>query len=603
MIQEQLAHLPEFLPDYRPFPPAKERTAWQGLPLRAKQRFLQAGKAALQTPIAPLPLSLWLDFTHTGRRTPWEAAYFSRRARLCALVSAECVEHEGRFLDAIADTVWAICEESAWQLPAHNSYVRDTPQLPLPDTTRPIVDLFAAETGALLALTRYLLPDELDTAAPGITARMERELDARILTPYFTSHFWWMGNGAEPMCNWTSWCTQNVLLTVFLLPTTQQQRQVAVKQAAYSLDCFLKDYGADGCCNEGAQYYRHTGLTLWGCLEILSSIVPEAFSPLFHEPKIKNIAEYICNVHVEGPYYLNFGDCSPLAGRCGAREYRFGQAVGSDALQALAAADFRADADPDHLQNPDGSTHINLWYRLTTAFAEEEMMAYSAAPRHHLTVWYPSVGVYAARQGSWVLGAKFGSNGDSHNHNDTGSITVYKDGRPFLIDIGVESYTKKTFSPQRYEIWTMQSGWHNLPQFDPDGAKYDQQPGAAFAAADVTVTDALDGLAMDLAPAYGSVPGLGRYRRSVHLTDTGLTLRDETDYPGTVALTLMSVEKPAVDGDTVAFGTLAAAAVTGADKIVTEAVPITDPRLRQAWPDTLYRTRILFTQELSLVIG
>ena len=28
MIQEQLAHLPEFLPDYRPFPPAKERTAY-----------------------------------------------------------------------------------------------------------------------------------------------------------------------------------------------------------------------------------------------------------------------------------------------------------------------------------------------------------------------------------------------------------------------------------------------------------------------------------------------------------------------------------------------------------------------------------------------
>lgn len=117
MIQEQLAHLPEFLPDYRPFPPVKEHTAWQGLPLRAKQRFLQAGEAALQTPIAPLPLSLWLDFTHTGRRTPWETAYFSRRARLCALVSAECVEHKGRFLDEIADTVWAICEESAWQLP------------------------------------------------------------------------------------------------------------------------------------------------------------------------------------------------------------------------------------------------------------------------------------------------------------------------------------------------------------------------------------------------------------------------------------------------------------------------------------------------------
>ena len=577
------------------FPPLADRAAWESLPGAA--RWAAAGQAALaDAQTAPeLPLSLWLQFTRSGDRAKWEHAYFARRRTLCALAMAEAVTNRGTYLPALADLAWRICEESAWQLPAHNSYVRDTPQLPLPDTTRPIVDLFAAETGALLALTRYLLPDELDTAAPGITVRMEQELDARILTPYFTSHFWWMGNGAEPMCNWTSWCTQNVLLTVFLLPTTQQQRQVAVKQAAYSLDCFLKDYGADGCCNEGAQYYRHAGLTLWGCLEILSSIVPEAFSPLFHEPKIKNIAEYICNVHVEGPYYLNFGDCSPLAGRCGAREYRFGQAVGSDALQALAAADFRADADPDHLQNPDGSTHINLWYRLTTAFAEEEMMAYSAAPRHHLTVWYPSVGVYAARQGSWVLGAKFGSNGDSHNHNDTGSITVYKDGRPFLIDIGVESYTQKTFSPQRYEIWTMQSAWHNLPTFD--GVQ--QLPGAEYAARKVcTDKNSITG---ELAGAYPPIPGLTTYRRSVSVSEQGVTLRDETDYPGTVDLTMLTEQKPVPAADGFAVGTLGGirfdpAAVTAA---VTP-VPITDPRLRTAWPETLYKITLHFQKMLNL---
>ena len=595
MIQEQLAFLPEFLSDYRPFPPAKERTAWQGLPLRVKQRFLQAEEAALQTPIAPLPLSLWLDFLRTGQRTPWEDAYFSRRARLCALVCAECVEHTGRFLDAIADTVWALCEESAWQLPAHNSYIRDTPQLPLPDTTRPIVDLFAAETGALLALTRYLLPDELDAAAPGITMRMERELDARILTPYFTSHFWWMGNGEEPLCNWTSWCTQNVLLTVFLLPTTQQQRGAAVKQAAYSLDCFLKDYGEDGCCNEGAQYYRHAGLTLWGCLDILSTVAPEAFSPLFHEPKIKNIAEYICNVHVEGPYYLNFGDCSPLAGRCGAREYRFGQAVGSDTLQALAAADFCADADPDRLQNQDASTHINLWYRLTTAFAEQELMSCPLHQPEQSTVWYPSVGVYAARKGAWVLGAKFGSNGDSHNHNDTGSITVYKDGRPFLIDIGVESYTQKTFSPQRYEIWTMQSAWHNLPTFD--GVQ--QLPGAEYAARDIQTTE--NGITGELAGAYPPIPGLTTYRRSVSVSEQGITLRDETDYPGSVELTLLTEQKPAPTADGFTVGTLGG--IRFDPDVVTAAVtavPITDPRLRTAWPETLYKITLHFQKMLNL---
>ncbi len=595
MFQERLPFLPDSLPDYQPFPPASSRAAWQALPQRVKDRFLQAGETELAKAIAPLPLSLWLDFIRTGQRTPWEDAYFSRRARLCALVCAECVEHKGRFLEAIADTVWAICEESAWQLPAHNSYIRDTPQLPLPDTSRPIVELFAAETGALLALTRYLLKDELDAAAPGLTARMERELNARILTPYSSDHFWWMGNGAEPMCNWTSWCTQNVLLTVFLLPTTQARRQAAIKQAAYSLDCFLKDYGEDGCCNEGAQYYRHAGLTLWGCMEILSSIAPEAFRPLFREPKIKNIAEYIRNVHVERPYYLNFGDCSPLAGRCGAREYRFGQAVGSDALCALAAEDFRADPDPDHLENPDATTHINLWYRLTTAFAEAELMACTLTQPQQNTVWYPSVGVYTARKGRWLLGAKFGSNGDSHNHNDTGSITVYKDGRPFLIDIGVESYTKKTFSPQRYEIWTMQSAWHNLPTFDG----IQQLPGAEYAARDVQTSP--DSITGELAGAYPPIDGLTTYRRSVRVSESGITLQDATDWPGTVELTLLTEQQPTPAPDGLAAGTLGGIRFDPqAAKADVTPVSVTDPRLRTAWPETIYKITLHFQKMLNL---
>ena len=595
MVQERLSFLPDTLPDYRPFPPAAERAAWEALPSRVTARLVQSGEAALAKPIAPLPLSLWLSFIRTGQRTPWENAYFSRRTRLCALAAAECAEHKGRFVDAIADTVWAICEESAWQLPAHNSYIRDTPQLPLPDTSRPIVDLFAAETGELLALTRYLLHDELEAALPGLPARMERELRARILQPYFHDHFWWMGSGPEPMCNWTSWCTQNVLLAVFLLPTTQAERRAAVKQAAYSLDCFLKDYGPDGCCNEGAQYYRHAGLTLWGALEVLSATAPEAFRPLFREEKIKNIAEYIRNVHVEGPYYLNFGDCSPLAGRCGAREYCFGQAVGSEALCALAAEDYRADADPDHLENPDDTTHINLWYRLVTAFADAELTACTLHQPQQSTVWYPSVGVYAARQGGWVLGAKMGSNGDSHNHNDTGSVTVYKNGRPFLIDIGVESYTQKTFSPRRYEIWTMQSAWHNLPTF----GGVQQLPGAEYAARDISVTNT--GISAELAGAYPTIEGLSSYRRTAAVSADGITLQDITDYPGTVELTLLTEQKPQPAPDGLTVGTLggirfdpqsASAAVTP--------VPVTDPRLRTAWPDTIYKITLLFRKEIHI---
>ena len=588
------------------YPPYADRAAWAALPGAA--RWKAAGDAALQDAdtLPRLPLSLWLRFTQNGDRTVWEHAYFARRRTLCALVMAEAVTGAGSYLPAIADLAWAICEESAWQLPAHNSYIRDTPQLPLPDVTRPIVDLFAAETGALIATVYGLLGAALDGYAPGFSVRLKGEVDRRVLAPYRTAHFWWMGNGEEPMCNWTPWCTQNVLLAAAQCAPAETL-PVYVKQATYSIDCFLKDYGEDGCCSEGAQYYRHAALTMFNALDLLCRIAPGVFDDVWAEPKIRNMAEYIVNMHIAGPYYLNFADCSPLAGARGVREFLFGQRVTSAPLMTLAARDW-ADAlqqpDPDRLHHPDDSEGINLYYHIQTALAEQKVLALaqSAAPAPSRDMWYPSVGILVCRRGAYALGAKAGNNADSHNHNDVGSVTLYKNGAPLLIDVGVETYNKKTFSPQRYEIWTMQSSWHNLPEFEPESAQYQQQPGLEFAARDVAVSDALDAITMDIAPAYGAVPGLGFYRRRVQLSANGLTLQEETDFSRTVALTLMSVEKPAVEGGTVQFGTLAAAHIKGFARIATEAVPITDPRLRQAWPDTLYRTRICFTGALTVEV-
>lgn len=588
------------------YPPYADRAAWAALPGAA--RWKAAGDAALQDAdtLPRLPLSLWLRFTQKGDRTAWEHAYFARRRTLCALVMAEAVTGAGAYLPAIADLAWAICEESAWQLPAHNSYIRDTPQLPLPDVTRPIVDLFAAETGALIATVYGLLGAALDGYAPGFSVRLKGEVERQVLAPYRTAHFWWMGSGEEPMCNWTPWCTQNVLLAAAQCAPAETL-PVYVKQAAYSIDCFLKDYGEDGCCSEGAQYYRHAALTMFNALDLLCRIAPGVFDDVWAEPKIRNMAEYIVNMHIAGPYYLNFADCSPLAGARGVREFLFGQRVASAPLMTLAARDW-ADAlqqpDPDRLHHPDDSEGINLYYHIQTALAEQKVLAFaqSAAPALPRDVWYPSVGILACRRGAYALGAKAGNNADSHNHNDVGSVTLYKNGAPLLIDVGVETYSKKTFSPQRYEIWTMQSSWHNLPEFDPESAQYQQQPGLEFAAREVVVSDTLDAITMDIAPAYGAVPGLGFYRRRVQLNENGLTLQDETDFSRTVALSLMSVEKPAVEGGTVQFGTLAAAHIKGFTRIATEAVPITDPRLRQAWPDTLYRTRICFTGALTVEV-
>jgi len=82
------------------------------------------------------------------------------------------------------------------------------------------------------------------------------------------------------------------------------------------------------------------------------------------------------------------------------------------------------------------------------------------------------------------LRAKADFNAESHNHNDIGSCLMYFDGKPCLIDVGREEYVAKTFSSRRYEIWTMQSGYHNLPAINGT----DQMQGAEYKAKNSTFT-------------------------------------------------------------------------------------------------------------------
>lgn len=605
MVEECLSRLPKKLLEVEICPPA---SVFAALPAALRERWRARAEAALAAPLTQITAADWLRFSRTGDRAAYETLYFSRRRRLTDLVCGALTDPagprpDGPWLDAILDTIWAICEESAWQLPAHNSYIRDAPQLPWPDTERPVVDLFAAETGELLACACAAL----DIVLPGpVQRRIFCEVERRVLTPYLTTHFWWMGSGNEPMCNWTPWCTQNLLLCAFGLPFSQKERRTAVEQAARSLDCFLKDYGPDGCCSEGAQYYGYAGLCLFGCLELLCAAVPGVFDRLWQEEKIKNIAAYIFHMHVDGPCYINFADCSPFAGRRGAREFLFALRTGNAAMASFAAHDWlEALSAGDENSGPDGgSARINLWYQLLEARAAGQMAAVAQGPPPPAPddIYYPSVGVFVARRGGWCLAAKAGCNADSHNHNDTGSIILYRDGRPFLIDLGVETYTKKTFSPRRYEIWTMQSQWHNLPTFD--GAQ--QKDGAAYRARDVHTAfgDDCAWIAMELSAAWPAQAKLRRFVRTVRLTDRGLLMENRCtgDYKEAF-LSLLTMEKPLIAGSAAAIGELGTIFAQGAaGPLEVDVLPISDPRLRIAWPDTLYRLRVPFTKALTVEI-
>ncbi|WSG99349.1 heparinase II/III family protein (plasmid) [Rhizobium johnstonii] len=591
MFSEISEELPDVLGDFTPGAVGSDRPKWNSVPQAVRELVIGEAEETLARAWPLITASDYREFTATGNRSRFEELYFTRRRMLNNLVLGELVEGGARFLPKIVDGIFLIAEESGWQLPAHNAYERSGARLPLPDDLQPVVDLFAAETAALLATVVALLRDELDGISPEITARVEREIEIRILSPYLDRHFWWIGRGEERMNNWTAWISQNVLLTVFSLKTDQPTRHAVVKKALGSLDAFLKDYAEDGACEEGVLYYRHAALCLHGALTILDTVAPGLFGRFWQQPKIRNMAEYIAYMHVAGRYYFNFADSSAVVEPCSAREYLFGRAVGSEMLAEFAASD-RAASDNPHLPG-----EWNLWYRVQELLVGPTLPAAPPHPASRRDIFYPGIGLFIARDRQFSLAVKGGNNGEGHNHNDVGSVSLYKNGRPFLIDVGVETYTAKTFSARRYEIWTMQSAFHNLPTF----AGVMQSAGEAFGARDVEVgfDEGSARISLDISDAYPPEVQLHSYRRVVSLLrGRHVEIVDTYDGGKPAVLSLMTCLAPTVGPDRIYLADLGSIFVEGAGEIEIDEIGVDDARLRSAWPEKIYRLRLPFAGRL-----
>ena len=589
MFSEIAAGLPDILGDFVPGAVSSDRPAWSAVPAPIRNAVIRDAEATLLKTWPIIKASDYQEFTKTGNRSRFEELYFTRRRMLNDLVLGELIEGEGRFLPAAVDGIFLIVEESGWQLPAHNAYERGGQRFPLPDAAHPVIDLFAAETAALLATVVALMRDQLDAISPQIVARIEREVQTRIFSPYVDRHFWWMGRGSERMNNWTAWITQNVLLSAFCLRTDQALRRKIVEKALGSLDAFLKDYAEDGACEEGVVYYRHAALCLHGAMAVLDEAAPGVFTHLWREPKIRNMAEYILNMHVAGRYFFNFADSSAVVEPCSVREYLFGRAVGSEPLSNFAAAS-RSMAEEPHLPH-----EWNLWYRVQELLIGPTITGPDRSFEAR-DAFYPGIGLFIARDERFAVAVKGGHNGESHNHNDVGSVTIYKDGQPFLIDVGVETYTAKTFSPERYEIWTMQSAFHNLPTF----GNVMQSEGADFVARDVeTVFNPAEArISLDIAGAYPPEARVRSYRRAVTLKrGRHVEIADLRDGDLPAVLSLMVGAEPSIAAGAIDLAGLGRIALDGAGKIEVEAIDIEDARLRLSWPGRIYRLRIALVKE------
>ena len=193
-----------------PFPAMEDRAAWQAISPADRADLLEMAGELKDVPYPMCTASQFMAFAKTGSRAAYEEPYFLRRRKLVMSVLQLCLEGGGEALDAVIDGVWCICEESSWVISAHNvNAIPGAPsaqEKPLPDVRAPYIDLFAAQTGMILALTDALVGRALDEAAPVLRQRIRLEIERRILTPFMTrDDFWWMGFIRRDLCNWTPW--------------------------------------------------------------------------------------------------------------------------------------------------------------------------------------------------------------------------------------------------------------------------------------------------------------------------------------------------------------------------------------------------------------
>ncbi|HZO53778.1 MAG TPA: heparinase II/III family protein [Bryobacteraceae bacterium] len=578
---------------WRAYPAA---TPPQAIPDDARSAAISAAEAQLGQPWPSLPATLFLEYRRNGNRSRYEAVNGARRRRVRELAVAEYLEGKGRFLDELANGIWLVCEETFWGYPAHLNAQKAGSGLP--DAEEPVVDLFAAETASLLGWTHHLLAPALARVSPLLPRRIEYETRRRILDPCFArDDFGWMGLSPKltrAVNNWNPWICSNWLTSALLFEPAERRPRV-VHKILTCLDRFLDGYAPDGGCDEGPSYWGRAGASLFECLDLLHRASAGKLD-YFNLPLVQEIGRYIYRVHIDRDWYVNFADASARIRAGGDLIYRYGRRIGDRTLMAHGAYA----ASLEGMPNPDSGSLARQLDSLFNLTELRRAAAGNARPAFPLDAWMPGIGVLTARhqQGSpngFFLAAQGGHNAESHNHNDVGNFLVFHNGAPILVDAGVETYTAKTFSSSRYDIWTMQSAYHNLPTIN--GVM--QSAGRQFEARNVraTRTPALAQLELDIAAAWPPMAAVTTFQRSItlHRDTPRVALADRWQLAAARSLEwnfITPLQPRAATPGKVALGALILT-YPETYKFEVDEIPITDARLTPIWGSSLRRFRLI----------
>lgn len=587
-----IAHLKEVLllnQSWVSYPDYTDRAGWDKLLASHKNEFIKAGEKQLNYNWRVVKATDYLEFERSGNRNIMQDPFGDNNGAIAALMMAELAEGKGRFIDQLINGVFHSCEITSWVLSAHLS--AQYSKRSLPDYKEHVIDLTSGDMGSMLSWVYYFFQTEFDKVNPVIAERLRVELQERILDTYMNvDRFWWMAINYKPgslVNNWNPWCNSNVLQCFLLLEKDPEVLAKAVYRSMVSVDKFINYTHSDGACEEGPSYWGHAAGKMYDYLQVLYDGTGGKIS-LFDEPIIKNMGEYISRSYVGDGWVVNFADASAKGGGDGTVIYRYGKAVNSLEMQQYAA----------YLENKKAkkklSSSRDIFRTLQTILYTNEME--TVVPNHQSPAytWYPETEFcYMGSADGLFFAAKGGYNNESHNHNDAGTFSLYLNSTPMLIDAGVGTYTRQTFSSERYNIWTMQSNYHNLPMING----VPQAFGRKYKATEVLFDAKKKTFSANIATAYPEAACVDQWTRSYTLKKNKLNISDRFALNkevapnqinfltwGDVDMSVSGKIKITVKGECVQLLYDA--------KLFTpsiETVVLNDSRLSNVWGDEIYR--------------
>jgi hypothetical protein len=519
--------------------------------------------------IPMLKYSMYREFEHIGERPGYQEPYFKRRSMLTrALV--EYIMGDKAMLSAVEDLLWAICEETSWVLPAHEEQGPDYWDIKPPIVrTEPFgahtaltrepdsIDLFAAETGALVAEATYLLANDL---APEVRQRVRQEVERHIFKPYLAygrKHWWFKG-----ALNWNGVCNGSIGLAFLRLENDIQTLAEALSMVLEGFEAYIATgFEADGGSIEGVGYWNY-GLMYYVTVAELLCEMTAGKLDLVATERMKAIAYYPVGMALKPPLYLNFGDSPDTTILAPGIVQRIAERTGVQALRALVGGNVQTDTHSYPIAKLPILLRQLVWW--DGEDSEPPPLEDYILPTVGVVKMVGCVGDKPA-----VLAVTVGHNDGHHSHVDVASFVYHYNGENLIPDAGRGKYAKNYFRQQRYENIFNNAYSHNIPRI----AGKLQQPGPEFGGCQqfhgtILEHGAKDGLkyvVVDFHPAY-YIPELTLARRTLSLNPvTGAaTIHDQFAFSGEalpVEEAFVTWDTVTLDGDTVT--------ITGKDAQIT----------------------------------